>query len=235
LLKLLSRHCVADKSTTRQSPRTLSGPRPGGLRQSLVGTVQWNSDITCLQPPSCDNNSRSRGGGGWSMGIMNGRMAGLRYRSSSCAVSIDTANHNCRSLIVLTTNEQHAPKKSKNYRMLALNVTICYLRVVRLCTVSITATHTHTVNGPFQDYLGKPVQKGKTNVDFTEATDNEWQWHQLGHVCTSLQTDNHASTPPLSFLEAGCPSCRPTNSVKALKALSLNRSQNSPQTNNTLR
>jgi len=31
-------------------------------------------------------------------------------------------------------------------------------------------------------------------------------------VCTSLQTDNHASTPPLSFLQAGCPSCRPTNS-----------------------
>ena len=36
-------------------------------------------------------------------------------------------------------------------------------------------------------------------------------------VCTSLWTDNHASTPPLSFLQAGCPSCRPTNSVKALK------------------
>jgi len=35
-------------------------------------------------------------------------------------------------------------------------------------------------------------------------------------VCTSLQTDNHASTPLLSFLQAGCPSCRPTNSVKAL-------------------
>jgi len=37
-------------------------------------------------------------------------------------------------------------------------------------------------------------------------------------VSTTLQTDNHASTPPLSFLQAGCPSCRPTNSVKALKA-----------------
>jgi len=37
-------------------------------------------------------------------------------------------------------------------------------------------------------------------------------------VCTSLQTDNHTSTPPLSFLQAGCPSCHPTNSVKALKA-----------------
>jgi len=59
--------------------------------------------------------------------------------------------------------------------------------------------------------------KGKTNLDFTEARDNEWQWHQLGHmqVCTSLQADNHASTTPLSFLQAGCPSCRPTNSIKA--------------------
>jgi len=36
-------------------------------------------------------------------------------------------------------------------------------------------------------------------------------------VCTSLQTDNHARNPPLSFLQAGCPSCRPTNSVKAPK------------------
>jgi len=63
----------------------------------------------------------------------------------------------------------------------------------------------------------------KTNLDFTEAADSEWQWHQLGHmqVCTSLQTDNHASSPPLSFLQAGCPSCRPTNSVKALKAKAL--------------
>ena len=34
----------------------------------------------------------------------------------------------------------------------------------------------------------------------------------------SLQTDNHTSTPPLIFLQAGCPSCHPTNSVKALKA-----------------
>jgi len=26
-----------------------------------------------------------------------------------------------------------------------------------------------------------------------------WQWHQLDHICTSLQTDNHASTSSLSF------------------------------------
>jgi len=72
----------------------------------------------------------------------------------------------------------------------------------------------------FWDYQVSRHQKGKTNLDFTEARDSEWQWQQLGHMqgCTSLQTDNHASTPPLSFLQAGRPSCRPTNSVKVLKA-----------------
>jgi len=50
-------------------------------------------------------------------------------------------------------------------------------------------------------------QKGKTNLDFTEATDSEWQWHQLGcmQVFTSLQTDNHVSTPPLSFFTGRMP------------------------------
>ena len=82
-------------------------------------------------------------------------------------------------------------------------------------------THAHTFNGHFSGTTQVSwYQKSKTNLDFSEARDSEWQWHQLGHmqVCTSLQTDNHTSTPPLYFLQAGCPSCHPTNSVKALKA-----------------
>ena len=31
----------------------------------------------------------------------------------------------------------------------------------------------------------------------------------------------HTNTPPRSFLQAGCPSCLPTNSVRALKAVAL--------------
>jgi len=56
-------------------------------------------------------------------------------------------------------------------------------------------------------------QKGKTNLDFTEARDSEWQWHQLGHmqVCISLQTDDHASTPPFKFF-TGLPAAQPTAS-----------------------
>jgi len=54
-------------------------------------------------------------------------------------------------------------------------------------------------NGPFSGTTQvSRYQKGKTNLDFTEARDSEWQWH--------------------SFLQAGCHSCHPTNSVKALKA-----------------
>ena len=86
----------------------------------------------------------------------------------------------------------------------------------------VQITHTHPFNGPLSRTARVSwYQKDKTNLDFTEAINSEWQWHQLGHmqVCTLLQTDNHASTPPLSFLQARCPSCCPTNSVKALKVL----------------
>jgi len=57
-------------------------------------------------------------------------------------------------------------------------------------------------------------QKGEINLDFTEARDSEWQWHQLGHtqLCTSLQTDNHASTSPLSFFTDALPAAQPTAS-----------------------
>ena len=91
----------------------------------------------------------------------------------------------------------------------------------RYLTVCIIInTHTHPFNGPFSRTTRvSRYQKGKTNLDFAEARDSEWQWHQ--QVCTSLQTDNHTSTSPLSFLQAGCPSCRPTNSVKALKACNI--------------
>ena len=36
-------------------------------------------------------------------------------------------------------------------------------------------------------------QKGKTSLDFTEAKDSEWQWHQLDRmqVSASLQADNN--------------------------------------------
>ena len=77
-------------------------------------------------------------------------------------------------------------------------------------------TTLHTFNVPLSRTTRvSRYQKGKTNLDFTEARDSEWQWHQLGHmqVCTWLQADNHASTPPLSFYRPDAlPAAQPTAS-----------------------
>ena len=87
-----------------------------------------------------------------------------------------------------------------------------------LCSsVSQGSAHTHPFNGPLSGTTRvSRYQKGKINLDFTKARDSERQWHHLGHmqVCTSLQTDNHGSTPPLSFLQAGyaLPAALPTAS-----------------------
>jgi len=71
--------------------------------------------------------------------------------------------------------------------------------------LSVAHTRTHAArmfNGPL------------SNLDFTEARDSEWQWHQLGHmqtIYTSLKTDNHASTPPLVFYRPDAlPAAQPT-------------------------
>ena len=67
-------------------------------------------------------------------------------------------------------------------------------------------TALHTFNGPFSGTTrASQYQKCETNLDFTEVRDSEWQWHQLG-----------PSAPHHSvFLQTGCPSCHPTNSVNS--------------------
>ena len=87
-------------------------------------------------------------------------------------------------------------------------------------------THTHTrLTALFRDYPGEPVPKGKTNLDFTEARDSEWQWNQLGHMqfCISLQTDNHTNTPPL-FFTGRMPFLPPNQQRQSTEGMSLNMS-----------
>jgi len=92
--------------------------------------------------------------------------------------------------------------------------------VLSLCIVAVTARNFSHTCLTSREPVPEKYHEGKISLDFTEARDSEWQWYQLGRmqVCTSLQTDKHASTPPLSFLQAGCPSCHPANSIKAMRA-----------------
>ena len=70
--------------------------------------------------------------------------------------------------------------------------------------------HKHPFNGPLSGttQVSRYPREVKPIWILLKQRDGEWQWHQLGYMqlYTSLQTDNHASTPPLSFLQAGCPS-----------------------------
>ena len=94
--------------------------------------------------------------------------------------------------------------EAKNRKTVLIVISPFLLLTTRMCSAGAfkihTDTHTHTFNGHFSGTtrVGR-YQKSKTNLDFTEARDIEWQWHQLGHmqVCNLLQTDNHTRTPPL--------------------------------------
>ena len=85
-----------------------------------------------------------------------------------------------------------------------------------------THTHTHPFNGPFsgttrvsQYQKGKPVW---VLLKQETVSGSGISWAICKSAPRSRQISMPASHPPLGFLQAGCPSCRPTNSVKALKA-----------------
>jgi len=64
--------------------------------------------------------------------------------------------------------------------------------------------------------MGKPAPKRYQFWIFLEQEMMGRQWHQLDHmqiICTLLQTDKHASTPPLSFYRPDAlPAAQPTAS-----------------------
>jgi len=63
------------------------------------------------------------------------------------------------------------------------------------CCSGHTEKHTHPFNGPFSGTTRvSRYQKGKTNLDFTEARDSEWQRYQLGQ-CKSAPRSRQITTP----------------------------------------
>ena len=95
---------------------------------------------------------------------------------------------------------------------------------LKLTPLLFSTPHTHLFNGPLSRTTRvSRYEKGKTNPDFTEARDSEWQWHQLGHmqVCTLLQTDNHASTPHHSVFTGQMPFLPPNQQRQSTEGIPL--------------
>jgi len=102
--------------------------------------------------------------------------------------------------------------------MTVVVVAVAVLHIRPTFKAARTHTHTHQFNGPMSGTTWvSQYQKGKTNLDFTEARDSEWQWHLLGHMqdSTSLQSENHASTPPLGFFAGRMPFLPPNQQCQS--------------------
>ena len=84
-------------------------------------------------------------------------------------------------------------------------------QVFRMASAMFTHTHTRLT----ALFPGLPGWDGtrKVNQSGFYWSKRQWQWHQLGHmqVCTSIQTDNRASTLPLFFYRPDAlPAAQPT-------------------------
>jgi len=77
------------------------------------------------------------------------------------------------------------------------------------CSKCVSFWGTSYSRPPIDPYLTS------TLLQNPDGATGEWQWHQLGHMqlCTSLQTDNHASTPPLSFFTGRMPFLPPNQGL----------------------
>jgi len=154
--------------------------------------------------------------------------AAISYTDSSPSISSLTPSNTSKSYykyycsgVWLINASMYWPVS--HYRHSEARKSVTSLRLVvdmLLWQLILTLTHTHTYTHPFYGPFSRTTQvsryqKGKTNLDFTEARDSEWQWRRLGHmqVCALLQTDNHTSTSPLWFYKPDAlPAAQPTAS-----------------------
>jgi len=104
---------------------------------------------------------------------------------------------------LLTTSECHSPFKNILLKRCTPNNMGCCAAKYHITTSTTTTTTTLFKKRPFSrtTWVSRH-QKGKPFWILLKQEMTGWQWHQLDHmeiICTSHQTDKHASTSPLSF------------------------------------
>jgi len=140
-----------------------------------------------------------------------GRLAELarrRHRSKPAAKATSTATAAARIALLANLRASSLGERRPSDHELSTWDKVDLASSLRSSYSPMWTKHPPHTQYPFNGPLSRTsrvsrYQKGKTNLGFTEARDSEWQWHQLGHmqVCTSIQIDNHASTPPLGFTD----------------------------------
>jgi len=99
----------------------------------------------------------------------------------------------------------------------------CWALMAIKCLPPHTHNHFMALLDFVCDYRVSQHQKDKTNMDLLEqetVSGSSISWA----ICKSAPWLRHITMPASHhsvFLQAGCPSCCPTNSIKALKAVKL--------------
>jgi len=99
-------------------------------------------------------------------------------------------------------------------------------------STNLPTSHTHTFHCSSGICPGLPgwadtrkVKTRKVKPIWIYWSKRQWAASAGPYASLHLIPDNHANILPLSFLQAGCHSRHPTNSVKALKAIYLHQSK----------
>jgi len=131
----------------------------------------------------------------WGKGHKNNWGKDLCFAKQKLKHHLWTANTN-----PYLTTTAHTLKRHLHYKNLAV----------------LPHTHTHPFNGPFSGTTRvSRYQKDKTNLDFTEARDSEWQWHQLGHMQSAPRSRQITTLAPhhsVFYRPDALPAAQPTAS-----------------------
>ena len=149
-------------------------------------------------------------------------------RTEFLAFKCCTASRTARWHAIATTCQDKSARRYRNAEFLTTEVWLirltrwvrfnCFNRSHRLQTHSVPKEggnqFTHPLNGPFSGTTQvNQYQKGKTNLDFTEARDSEWQWHQLGYASLHLAPDRQPRQHPTTlffYRPDALPAAQPT-------------------------
>ena len=122
-----------------------------------------------------------------------------------------------------------------DYMSFTTTTTVLYKDVLRIIQVLLILSGKllHPFNGLFcRTTWVSRYQKGKTFLDFNEARDDgvavsgiDWTVRKSFELHSRRITTVPHQNLKTQFLWAGCSSCRPTNSVKALTALLLSEKE----------
>ena len=148
-----------------------------------------------------------------------------------CVRAINCPAINCPRLTVPRLYVR-TPLKTAAFYNSSFGCALCN-RLGYLFRTCNTHIHTHPFNGPLSGTTQViQYQKGKTNLDFTEARDSGWQWHQLDlnaslHLAPDRQPCQHPTA--LMFFTGRMPFLPPNQQRQSTEGIHVTRCEMKPK------